>query len=84
MELDNILVEDKNGVVKEAEVITVIIDSQNARKYAVYTFNPEDPMVDIYASEIREAEDGRLSFVSVKTENEWKYIQTKLTELASE
>ena len=82
-DLEKITMEDENGEKKEAEVVTIVDNENLNKKYVIYTFDSNAENVDLYASEMIEKED-EIIFDSIKTEEEWKFIQTKISELASE
>ena len=82
-DLEKITIHDENGEEKEAEVVTIIEDEEKNKKYVIYTFNSNDENVDLYASEMIENEE-QIIFDSIKTEEEWKFIQSKISDLASE
>ena len=81
-DLEKITIHDENGEEKEAEVVTTIDDEEKNKKYVIYTFNSKDENIDLYASEMIEKED-EIIFDSIKTEEEWKFIQSKISDLAS-
>jgi len=82
-DLDKIKVKLENGEEKEAEVLRIVENENNGKNYVVYTFDTDKEEVDIYASEIIE-NDENIVLDSVKTEEEWKYIQQKISELVNE
>ena len=82
-DLEKITMEDENGEKKEDEEVTIVDNENLNKKYVIYTFDSNAENVDLYASEMIEKED-EIIFDSIKTEEEWKFIQTKISELASE
>ena len=82
-DLDKIKVKLENGEEKEAEVLRIIENEKSGKNYVVYTFDTNKEEVDIYASEIIE-NDENIVLDSVKTEEEWNYIQQKISELVNE
>jgi uncharacterized protein YrzB (UPF0473 family) len=75
-EKQTIVVIDKDGKEKEAEILAVFSIEKFNKKYILYTFDEKDEndMVKIYASTLFEKED-MYSFEAIETPEEWISIK---------
>lgn len=82
-EKQTIVVIDKDGKEREAEVLSVFAIDEFKKDYILYTFNEKDEndMIKIYASTLIEKED-MYSFESIATPEEWAAIKDIMREMA--
>lgn len=82
-EEQKIVVIDKDGKEREAEVLSVFTIEKYKKDYILYTFNEKDEndMVKIYASTLIEKED-MYSFEAIATPEEWATIKDIMREMA--
>ncbi len=83
--VDKIVVIDKDGKEREAEVLSVFKIEEFKNSYILYTFNEIDSnnMIKIYASTLIVKED-MYSFESIETEPEWNAIKDIMRDLSQE
>ncbi|MFA5696778.1 MAG: DUF1292 domain-containing protein [Bacilli bacterium] len=83
--IDKIVVIDKDGQEREAEVLSVFKIEEYKNNYILYTFNEidSDNMIKIYASTLIIKED-MYSFESIETEQEWNAIKDIMRDLSQE
>lgn len=82
-EKQTIIVIDKDGKEKEAEVLSVFTIEEYQKDYILYTFDEKDEndMIKIYASTLVEKED-MYSFEAIATPEEWASIKDIMREMA--
>ncbi|MDD2469820.1 MAG: DUF1292 domain-containing protein [Bacilli bacterium] len=82
-EKQTIVVIDKDGKEKEAEVLSVFTIEEYQKDYILYTFDEKDEndMIKIYASTLVEKED-MYSFEAIATPEEWASIKDIMREMA--
>jgi uncharacterized protein YrzB (UPF0473 family) len=82
-EKETIIVIDKDGKEREAEVLSVFELEKFHKDYILYTFNEknENDMVKIYASTLIEKED-MYSFEAISTPEEWAAIKDLMRQMA--
>lgn len=82
-EKQTIIVIDKDGKEKKAEVISVFTIDEYKKDYILYTFDEKDEndMVKMYASTLIEKED-MYSFEAIETPEEWVTIKDIMREMA--
>lgn len=78
-----IVVIDKDGKEKKAEVLAVFTIHEYQKKYILYTFDEKDEndMVKIYASTLVR-KDSMYSFEAIATPEEWADIKDIMREMA--
>lgn len=78
-----IVVIDKEGKEREAEVLSVFTVEKYNKDYILYTFNEKDEngMIKIYASTLVEKED-MYSFEAIATPEEWASIKDIMRDMA--
>lgn len=82
-EKQTIVVIDKDGKEREAEVLSVFTIEEYSKDYILYTFNEidENDMIKIYASTLVQKED-MYSFEAIATPEEWTTIKDIMREMA--
>lgn len=82
-EKQTIVVIDKDGKEREAEVLSVFTIEEYKKDYILYTFDERDEndMIKIYASTLVEKED-MYSFEAIATPEEWASIKDIMREMA--
>lgn len=82
-EKQTIVVIDKEGKERQAEVLSVFKIEEFKKEYILYTFNEKDEndMIKIYASTLIEKED-MYSFEAIATPEEWAAIKDIMREMA--
>lgn len=82
-EKQTIVVIDKEGKERAAEVLSVFTIDEYKKDYILYTFDEKDEndMVKIYASTLIEKEE-MYSFESIATPEEWAAIKDIMREMA--
>jgi uncharacterized protein YrzB (UPF0473 family) len=82
-EKQTIVVIDKDGKERQAEVLSVFTIDAFKKDYILYTFDEKDEndMVKIYASTLVEKED-MYSFEAIATPEEWSAIKNIMREMA--
>jgi uncharacterized protein YrzB (UPF0473 family) len=82
-EKQTMVVIDKDGKEREAEVLAVFTIEDYKKDYILYSFNERDEndMIKIYASTLIEKED-MYSFEAISTPEEWESIKDIMRELA--
>ena len=82
-EKQTIIVIDKDGKEREAEVLSVFTIKKYSKNYILYTFDERDEndMVKIYASTLIEKED-MYSFEAIGTPDEWATIKDVMRQMA--
>ena len=76
MEREIIKTTDKNGVVRDAEVVLCFESEETGKKYVIYTFNEIDStgMIALYSSVVDESEEEPI-FNNIETEEEWAMVK---------
>jgi uncharacterized protein YrzB (UPF0473 family) len=84
MEKQTIVVIDKEGKEREAEVLAIFNIDTYKKDYILYTFDEKDEneMVKIYASTLIEKDD-MYSFEEIATSEEWVTIKDVMREMVS-
>lgn len=82
-EKQTIIVIDKDGKEREADVLGIFTIEKYNKDYILYTFNEKDEndMVKIYASTLVAKED-MYSFEAIATPEEWATIKDIMREMA--
>lgn len=84
MENEKMLILDKDGIEKEADVLAVFNSEEFKKDYIIYTFNEkQNEMIKILASTLIENEDS-YSFEDIASDEEWNMIKKTIKELAKE
>lgn len=84
MEKEKMLIMDKDGVEKEADVLAVFNSEEFKKDYIIYTFNEkQNEMIKILASTLIEGEDNYV-FEDIASDEEWDLIKKTIKELAKE
>lgn len=73
---------DKNGVVRDAEVVLCFESDETGKKYVIYTFNEVDEtgMTALYSSIVDENSETP-KFKSIDTEEEWTMIKNVMKKI---
>ena len=79
--LETFTVEDENGVVHEAEIITML--DIEGREYLIYSIDADDDNVTICASMVVKDEDGEDKLIDLENESDKEKI-TRFIEKLSE
>jgi uncharacterized protein YrzB (UPF0473 family) len=81
-EKQTIVVIDKEGKEREAEVLSIFTIDEYKKDYILYTFDEKDEndMVTIYASTLIEKDD-MYSFEAIATPEEWAAIKDIMREM---
>lgn len=84
MENEKMLIMDKDGIEKEADVLAVFNSTEFNKDYIIYTFNEkQNEMIKILASTLVESEDNYV-FEDIATDAEWDMVKKTIKELAKE
>lgn len=84
MENEKMLIMDKDGIEKEADVLAVFNSTEFNKDYIIYTFNEkQNEMIKILASTLIESEDNYV-FEDIATDAEWDMVKKTIKELAKE
>lgn len=77
-----VVVIDKEGKERQAEVLAIFTIHEYNKKYILYTFDEKDEndMVKIYASTLVQ-KDGMYSFEAIATPEEWANIKDIMREM---
>ena len=80
-ELQTIKIKDENGKEVELKVITILKKPDTLEKFLLYTFDDQAQNIDIYASMIKEENDGFI-LDSITEKEDWDLIQKAIEELS--
>lgn len=76
MKKEIINVTDKDGALKEAEVVMCFESEETGKKYVIYTFNEVDETgsIALYSSEVDESGEETV-FKDIESEEDWAMVK---------
>lgn len=82
MNNETIKITDKNGVVRDAEIVFCFESDETGKKYVIYTFNEVDEtgMTALYSSIVDENSETP-KFKNIDTEDEWTMIKNVMKKI---
>lgn len=80
-DLEIVKVTNPEGKEEEIKVITILKKTDTDEKFVLYTYDSDADDVDVYASVLKEEEDGLLMDAITKKED-WELVQKAIKELS--
>ena len=82
-DLETLKITNHDGEETFVKVITILKTPDESKSFLIYTFDDSKENVDIYASIIKEENDGYI-LEQITEEEDWNLIQMAIKELAGE
>ncbi len=82
-ELETLKIKNSEGKEIEIKVITILKKPDNTKAFLVYTFDDKAENVDIYASIIKDEEEGYV-LDAITDKEDWEMIQKAIQDLSEE
>ena len=80
-EFETIKITSSDGKEMDLKVITILKKPGDNKRFILYTFDENAENVDIYASEIKEENDGYI-LDSINEKEDWDLVQKAIQELS--